>query len=124
MKYKITIPEMLFHKIANTERKIDIHLLTKQYQKIKLHDVIEYNTSTGLSVFRNVRGLGFFENIYDLAASIPPEMFGYDNPEEIIVRFNRMNTKEQQQNFNILALFIDEIRPVVSEQVREANTRR
>ncbi len=123
MKYTITVQEMLFHKIINDERRIDIHLLTKQYQKIKLHDIIEYKTSTGQSTLRHVRGIGFFENIYDLAASVPSEMFGYDNPEEIIVRFNRQHSKEQQKDFNILALFIDELRPIVSEQIREAKTR-
>lgn len=124
MKYKITIPEMLFNKIANGERKIDLHLLTKQYQKIKLHDVIEYTTENGQSILRVVCGLGFFENIYDLSAGILPQMFGYNNPEEIIVRFNRLYSKEQQQDFNILALFIDELRPILSEPTREAKTRR
>ncbi len=123
MKYTITIPEMLFNKIIKDERRIDIHLLTKQYQKIKLHDIIEYKTSNSQSVLRHVRGLGFFENIYDLAASVPPEMFGYNNPEEIIVRFNRQHSKEQQKDFNILALFIDEVHPIVSEQIRDAKTR-
>ncbi len=124
MKYKIKIQEMLFHKIKNSGRKIDIRLLDKQAQRLKIHDIIEYTTDdTSETILREIKGIGIFDNIYDMANIIMPQMFGYDNPEEIIVRFNRLHSKEKQNEFNILALFIGELPSLFNDSGRLAKER-
>ena len=120
MKYRMIIPEMLFHKIRNEGRRLDVHLFDKACQQIKIHDQIEYEADHSHQVvLREVKGIGLFENFADLASSIPPEMFGYTNSDEILVRLNRLYSKEKQEEFNVLLLFLDEAAPVLENLARD-----
>lgn len=40
-----------------------------------------------------------------------PQLLGYDNKEEVILRLNRAYSLEQQKDFNVMAIFIQNITP-------------
>lgn len=124
MKYKMVIPEMVFNKMKNEGRKTDIHLLDKQCQQIKVHDLIEYvGDYSGQRMLRKVKGMAFFDNFEDMVDSLPPQIFGYDNKEEILVRLNRLYLKERQAEFNVLLLFVVEDSNAISDFSRDSKVR-
>ena len=42
---------------------------------------------------------------------LTPQLLGYDNKEEVILRLNRAYSLEQQKDFNVMAIFIQNITP-------------
>jgi hypothetical protein len=42
-----------------------------------------------------------------LTDSLTPQALGYDNKKEVMVRINRMFSKELQQNLNSVAFFLE-----------------
>lgn len=108
MKYIIDAHEFSFNKIKNGSRKIAIHLFDKNAQKIKINDILEIrNISNKESLECVVKGLAIFDNFNDLTDSLTPQALGYKNKEEVLIRINRMFSKELQQNLNSVAFFLE-----------------
>lgn len=108
MKYIIDAHEFSFNKIKNGSRKIAIHLFDKNAQKIKINDILEIrNISNKESLECIVKGLAIFDNFNDLTDSLTPQALGYKNKEEVLIRINRMFSKELQQNLNSVAFFLE-----------------
>ena len=108
MKYIIDVHEFSFNKIKNGTRKIAVHLFDKQTQKVKINDVLEIrNTSNKESLECIVKGLAIFDNFSDLTDSLTPQSLGYTSKEEVLIRINRMYSKELQQNLNAVAFFLE-----------------
>lgn len=108
MKYIIDAHEFSFNKIKNGSRKIAIHLFDKNAQKIKINDILEIrNISNKESLECIVKGLAIFDNFNDLTDSLTPQALGYKNKEEVLIRINRMFSKELQQNLNSIAFFLE-----------------
>ena len=108
MKYIIDAHEFSFNKIKNGTRKIAVHLFDKQTQKVKINDVLEIrNTSNKESLECIVKGLAIFDNFSDLTDSLTPQSLGYTSKEEVLIRINRMYSKELQQNLNAVAFFLE-----------------
>lgn len=112
MKHVLSVHEFSFNKIKKGTRRVGVHLLDKQMQKVKLHDVIEmHNVSDGDVLECEVVGIAIFDNMEDLVDAIGPHALGYDNKEEVMVRVNRLFSKEMQDTFNAVGFYL---RPVVS----------
>ena len=108
MKYIIDAHEFSFNKIKNGSRKIAIHLFDKNAQKIKINDILEIrNISNKESLECIVKGLAIFDNFNDLTDSLTSQALGYKNKEEVLIRINRMFSKELQQNLNSVAFFLE-----------------
>ena len=108
MKYCIDVHEFSFNKIKNGKRKISVHLFDKNSQKIKIFDIINIrNASTNEHIYCIVKGIAIFDNFNDLIDALKPQSLGYANKNEIIVRLNRIFTKELQQSLNAVAFFIE-----------------
>ena len=108
MKYIIDAHGFSFNKIKNGSRKIAIHLFDKNAQKIKINDILEIrNISNKESLECIVKGLAIFDNFNDLTDSLTPQALGYKNKEEVLIRINRMFSKELQQNLNSVAFFLE-----------------
>ena len=108
MKYLIDVHEFSFNKIKNGSRKIAIHLFDKNTQKIKIGDILDiHNISNSEHLECYVKGIAIFDNFEDLTDSLTPQALGYDNKKEVMVRINRMFSKELQQNLNSVAFFLE-----------------
>ena len=54
---------------------------------------------------------------------LTPQLMGYDNKEEILIRLNRAYSIKQQKDFNVIAIFIEDITPPLLETLRGAKER-
>lgn len=121
MKYPIVINTLPFNMIKNRKQKVDIRLFKKQLQSLKINDVLEYeNNMTGEKMLCKVKGLAFFENCKDLVENITPQLIGYDNEEEVMVRIRRAFTKEDLENFNVVGIFLDYVGSGMLEKIKDA----
>ena len=114
MKYPMIVHEFSFNKIKNGSRKIGVHLLDKKAQQVKLHDVLEmHNEVTGEKLNCEVTGIAIFDNFSDLIDALTPQALGYDNKEEIMLRLERIYSREQQEELNAVGFFI---RPIADKE--------
>lgn len=110
MKHVLHVPPFSFNKIVDKSKKMDIRLFDKRIQKIRLNDTIEYiNIDSNEKTWSVVRGVAIFENFDDLIDVVPPQLIGYDNKEEIRLRISRMYSPEEQKEFFVCGLFIEEM---------------
>lgn len=108
MKYLIDVHEFSFNKIKNGTRKVAIHLFDKKTQKIDIGDILDIrNTATGENIECYIKGIAIFDNFDDLTDSLTPQALGYDSKKEVLIRVNRMFSKELQQNLNSVAFFLE-----------------
>ena len=107
MKYQMDLGEFSFNKIKSG-RRVDMRLFDKKRQSLKIGDTIEYvNTN----------------NPAERIECLTPQMMGYDNKNEVLVRLNRAYSKEMQKNFNVVAIFIKDVTPPIIEILRGENER-
>ena len=105
----IRVYPFAYNKILGGQRKIDIRPYTPQLQTLRVGDMLEYvNLETQNSVAREIKGIALFDNFDTLIRMLPPEMIGYADREEIKVRIERMYTKEEEEQYGVCALFIEE----------------
>lgn len=110
MKHVLHVPPFSFNKIVDKSKKMDIRLFDKRIQKIRLNDTIEYiNIDSNEKTWSVVRGVAIFENFDALIDVVPPQLIGYDNKEEIRLRISRMYSPEEQKEFFVCGLFIEEM---------------
>lgn len=119
MKYNMVLSEFPFNKIKYEGRKVDIRLFDKKRQQLKINDLIDYeNFSSKEHLVCEVKGIAIFDNFSDLVDFLTPEMIGYDNKEEVIIRLNRAYPLEEQKKFNVMGIFIKEVPSVMREKFR------
>ena len=123
MRYKVPVHEFSFKKKKNG-RRVGVHLLDKKCQSIKLRDVLELeNMSTGEKMECVVKGLAIFENFSDLVDALTPEKLGYSNKEEVMLRLNRIYSKEQQEALNAIGIFFTPQLENLNIKFRDENER-
>ncbi len=124
MQYKMELSEFSFNKIK-AGRKVDMRLFDKKRQSLKIGDIIEYeninNPRERMACL--VLGTAVFDNFSNMVDCLTPQMLGYSNKEEVILRLNRAYSLEQQKDFNVMAIFLRNITPSLS-LTREANYER
>ena len=108
MRYFIDAHEFSFNKIKNGTRKVAIHLMDKNTQKIDIGDILNIiNKTTDESIECLVKGIAIFDNFSDMTDTLTPEALGYKDKKEVIVRVNRMFSRELQENLNSVAFFLE-----------------
>ena len=124
MQYKIDLSEFSFNKIK-AGRRVDMRLFDKKRQSLKIGDVIEYENLNNPRerIVCLVLGTAVFENFSNMVDCLTPQMLGYTNKEEVILRLNRVYSVEQQKDFNVMAIFLRNITSSLS-LTREANYER
>lgn len=123
-KYQMELGEFSFNKIK-AGRKLDMRLFDKKRQSLKIGDVIEYINMNNPHERMECKllGMAVFENFSNLIDCLTPQMLGYPNKEEVLVRMNRAYSKEMQKDFNVVALFIQDIKPLTIEFSHSSNER-
>lgn len=106
MQYKMDLSEFSFNKIK-ARRRVDMRLFDKKRQSLKIGDMIEYENINNPHEHIEclVQGMAVFDNFSNLIDCLTPQMLGYDNKEEIILRLNRAYSLDLQKNFNKLLQF-------------------
>lgn len=108
MKYLIDAHEFSFNKIKNGSRKIAINLYDKSTQRIKIKDILDIrNISSGEHIECQIKGIALFDNFNDLVDAITPQALGYSDKNEVMVRLNRMFSKELQISLNAVAFYLE-----------------
>ena len=80
-----------FKKLLDGSKKIDVRLYNEKCQKIRPNDIVEFECADiNDKVLCLVKGFVVFESADEMAALLPPEVFGYDDKEEVRVRLNRL----------------------------------
>ena len=122
MKYQMELSEFPFNKIRFEGRKVDIRLFDKKRQSLKIGDIIEYiNTNNPTERMEcKVMGLAFFDNFDNLVDCLGPQMIGYADKREVLLRLNRAYALDEQRKFNVVAIFIRDISSAVREILRDS----
>ena len=108
-RHKIEVYPFAYNKILDGKRKIDIRPYKKNLHNMHIGDMIEYvNLETHTVTLREVKGIALFDNFDTLIEMLPPELIGYSSREEIVVRVERMYSKEDVSEYGVCAIFIDE----------------
>lgn len=124
MQYKMDLSEFSFNKIK-AGRRVDMRLFDKKRQSLKIGDMIEYENINNPHehVECLVQGMAVFDNFSNMIDCLTPQMLGYDDKEEIILRLNRAYSLDLQKNFNVVAIFIKNVAPALN-LTRSANFER
>ncbi len=112
MRYKMDLSEFSFNKIQ-AGRKVDIRLYDKKRQSLKIGDIIEYENINNPREHMEclVLGTAIFDNFSNMVDCLTPQMLGYFNKDEVILRLNRAYSLDLQKNFNVMAIFIKNVTP-------------
>lgn len=124
MQYKMDLSEFSFNKIK-AGRRVDMRLFDKKRQSLKIGDMIEYENINNPHEHIEclVQGMAVFDNFSNMIDCLTPQMLGYDNKEEIILRLNRAYSLDLQKNFNVVAIFIKNVASALN-LTRSANFER
>ena len=89
MKHIMPMMWMPFKKLLSGSKKVEVRLYTEKCQKIRPNDVIEFECKElNDRTLCLVKGFLVFDTVETMVELLPPEVFGYDNREEIRVRLN------------------------------------
>lgn len=106
---RIEVYPFAYHKIFGGQRKIDIRPYAERLHSLRVGDMIEYvNAETQTHISREIKGIALFDTFDTLIEMLPAELIGYQSKEEIRVRIERMYSKQEQCEYGVCALFIDE----------------
>lgn len=124
MQYKMDLSEFSFNKIK-AGRRVDMRLFDKKRQSLKIGDMIEYENINNPHEHIEclVQGMAVFDNFSNMIDCLTPQMLGYDDKEEIILRLNCAYSLDLQKNFNVVAIFIKNVAPALN-LTRSANFER
>lgn len=124
MQYKMDLSEFSFNKIK-AGRRVDMRLFDKKRQSLKIGDMIEYENINNPHEHIEclVQGMAVFDNFSNMIDCLTPQMLGYNDKEEIILRLNRAYSWDLQKNFNVVAIFIKNVAPALN-LTRSANFER
>lgn len=120
MKYVMNSNYISFNKMKNGERSVEVRLFDKKRQQLKIGDIIEFvNIETKEKLLTQLKGIAIFENFSDMVDYLTPQLLGYPNKEELILRFERLYPVDMVARFNIVGLFIKNINADLLEIVRD-----
>lgn len=108
MKHIMPMMWMPFKKLLSGSKKVEVRLYTEKCQKIRPNDVIEFECKElNDRTLCLVKGFLVFDTVETMVELLPPEVFGYDNREEIRVRLNRIFSYEEQHKYGVIGIIID-----------------
>lgn len=120
MKYVMNSNYISFNKMKNGERSVEVRLFDKKRQQLKIGDIIEFvNIETKEKLLTQLKGIAIFENFSDMVDYLTPQLLGYPNKEELMLRFERLYPADLVSRFNIVGLFINNINADLLEIVRD-----
>lgn len=109
-----------FNKMKNGERSVEVRLFDKKRQQLKIGDIIEFvNIETKEKLLTQLKGIAIFENFSDMVDYLTPQLLGYPNKEELMLRFERLYPADLVSRFNIVGLFIKNINADLLEIIRD-----
>ena len=114
------LSEFSFSRIKNGY-KIDVRLFDKKRQALKIGDTIEYTNINNRSEKTDclVQGIAIFDNFNVLIDCLTPQMLGFKDKNEILLRLSRIYPPEMQTKFNVMAIFVCPKNPPVREIFHE-----
>lgn len=108
MKHIMPMMWLPFKKLLSGSKKVEVRLYTEKCQKIRPNDIIEFECKKlNDRALCQVKGFLVFDTVETMVELLPPEVFGYDNREEIRVRLNRMFSYEEQHKYGVIGIIID-----------------
>ena len=107
-KHQIEVYPFAFNKIVGNVRKIDIRPYTTNMHDIAVGDMVDYvNLENKETITREVKGIALFDDFETMVNMLPCEFIGYHSRKEIMVRLERMYSKEVEKQNGVMAIFID-----------------
>ena len=107
--HQIEVYPFAYQKIINGHRKIDFRPYKKNLHGICIGDKVEYVNIESKNVnVKEVKGIALFDDFETLIEMLDHKLIGYDSKEEIKVRVERMYSKEDIEEYGVVAFFIDE----------------
>ena len=119
MKYTMKSNYISFNKMKNNECHVEVRLFDKKRQQLKIGDVIEFvNSRTQEKLLTQLRGIAIFENFEDMVDYLTPQLLGYDNKDELMLRFERLYPADMVSKFNLVGLFVKNMTAELLEKAR------
>ena len=107
MRHVISIAPWSYHKIVDGSKKVQIGLFDKKAQQIRINDIIAFENMVSKDKIECVvDGITIFEDFRTMINCLPPELFGYDNSEEVRVRVERLFSEDERKNNFAVGFFI------------------
>ena len=120
MKYTMKSNYISFNKMKNNECYVEVRLFDKKRQQLKIGDVIEFvNSRTQEKLLTQLRGIAIFENFEDMVDYLTPQLRGYDNKDELMLRFKRLYPADMVSKFNLVGLFVKNMTTELLEKARD-----
>lgn len=120
MKYTMKSNYISFNKMKNNECYVEVRLFDKKRQQLKIGDVIEFvNSRTQEKLLTQLRGIAIFENFEDMVDYLTPQLLGYDNKDELMLRFKRLYPADMVSKFNLVRLFVKNMTTELLEKARD-----
>ncbi len=120
MKYTMKSNYISFNKMKNNECYVEVRLFDKKRQQLKIGDVIEFvNSRTQEKLLTQLRGIAIFENFEDMVDYLTPQLLGYDNKDELMLRFKRLYPADMVSKFNLVGLFVKNMTTELLEKARD-----
>ena len=120
MKYTMKSNYISFNKMKNNECYVEVRLFDKKRQQLKIGDVIEFvNSRTQEKLLTQLRGIAIFENFEDMVDYLTPQLLGYDNKDELMLRFKRLYPADMVSKFNQVGLFVKNMTTELLEKARD-----
>lgn len=120
MKYTMKSNYISFNKMKNNECHVEVRLFDKKRQQLKIGDVIEFvNSRTQEKLLTQLRGIAIFENFEDMVDYLTPQLLGYDNKDELMLRFKRLYPADMVSKFNLVGLFVKNMMTELLEKARD-----
>ena len=66
-----------------------------------------------------LRGIAIFENFEDMVDYLTPQLLGYDNKDELMLRFERLYPADMVSKFNLVGLFVKNMTTELLEKARD-----
>ena len=120
MKYTMKSNYISFNKMKNNECYVEVRVFDKKRQQLKIGDVIEFvNSRTQEKLLTQLRGIAIFENFEDMVDYLTPQLLGYDNKDELMLRFKRLYPADMVSKFNLVGLFVKNMTTELLEKARD-----
>jgi ASC-1-like (ASCH) protein len=105
--------------MKNNECHVEVRLFDKKRQQLKIGDVIEFvNSRTQEKLLTQLRGIAIFENFEDMVDYLTPQLLGYDDKDELMLRFERLYPADMVSKFNLVGLFVKNMTAELLEKAR------
>ena len=108
-RHQIEVYPFAYQKILDGKRKIDIRPYKKNLHNLHVGDMVEYVNVENKNVsIREVKGIALFDDFETLIEMLDHNLIGYETKDEIRIRVKRMYSKNDIEDYGVVAIFIDE----------------